>query len=163
MPDRATPASEWRKPRVEGYLVELPSGHRARIGPVDLSILLLKGDIPDLLTPLATRIIFEGVDEEEMDQQFSIDQVLDRAGETMDFINTICRAAFIEPRIVREDPGEGEILIEDVCIDDRSHVFSIAIHGARVLQSFRVGQEGAVEPPRDSEDEPDEAEQPAGD
>lgn len=158
-----TPASEWRKPREEGYLVELPSGHRARLGPVDLSQMLLDGRIPDLLTPFVTQMLYEGVNEEDLEKQFSPEAVLDRAGETMELINRVCSASFLDPRVVQEDPGDGEILIEDVSIDDRSYVFSLAIYGARALESFRVGQESPVEPVRDGEDDDVAPEPDAGD
>jgi hypothetical protein len=160
---QATPASEWRKPREEGYLVELPSGRMARLGQVDLSSLLLKGDIPDFLTPTVSELLFGTVTEEQFNEDFSPEQMLARGKGYLEFINAICKASFIEPRIANGSPGEGEIAIEDVPLDDRSFVFSIAIHGVEVLRSFRVGQEEAVEPVRDSEDEPDEAKCAPGD
>ena len=107
-------------------------------------------------------MLFEEVPESEIEAQFSAENVLDKADQSMDLINTICKAAFLEPRIVDEDPGEDEMTIADVDIDDRSFVFSIAIYGARVLQSFRVGQEEDVEPVRDGEDEPGEGKPPSG-
>jgi len=160
---QATPAREWRKPREEGYLIELPSGHLARIGPVDLSRLLVDGDVPDLLTPLVTQLVFEGVDEDKLEASFSPEQLMDRSGDAMRLINAICHAAFIDPRIVEADPGEDEILIEDVSLDDRSFVFSIAIYGAQILRSFRVGQGEDVESVRDGEDDEPEAEPAPGD
>lgn len=160
---QATPASEWRKPREEGYLVKLPSGNLARLGAVDLSSLLIQGEIPDLLTPLVTKMLFDDIDQDALDAQFSADNLLERGGEALSFINTICKASFIEPRIVDGEPGEGEIVIEDVDVGDRSFVMSICIYGARVLRSFRVGQKEDVESVRDGEDDEREAEQPPGD
>jgi len=160
---QVTLAREWRKPREEGYLVELPSGNVARLGPVDLSQFLLDGDIPDLLAPFVARMLFEGVSDEELDAEFAPEKALEKAGETMQLINTICRASFIEPCIVDEDPGEDAILIEDVTVDDRNFVFSVATRGVMALKSFRVGQEEDVEPLPDSEGDGSETEPASGD
>jgi len=160
---QVTSASDWRKPRELGYLVELPSGNTARLGPVDLSKLLLDGEVPDLLSPFVNRMLFEGMDQEEVEKQFSPKEDIDQARETAQLVNRICRAAFIEPRIVDSDPADDEILIEDVDLTDRAYVFSIAIQGAMILKSFRIGQEEDVETVRDGEDDGSEAEPAPGD
>lgn len=134
-------------------MIELPSGRVARLGPVDMSSLLLEGDIPDLLTPLVTQVLFEGVDDEEMEEQFALDKMLEQGKETLALINTVCKAAFIEPHIVDVDPGEGEITLQDVSIDDRSFVFSLAIYGVNALRSFRDQQKETLESLRNSEND----------
>lgn len=148
-----TPAAEWRKPREEGYLITLLSGNVARLRPVALDVLILSGEIPDLLSPLAAKLLFEEVE---------IDQIRDAselAAGTARLFNHVCQAAFLEPRIVDEvtDP-DTEITLEDISFADKSLVFQLAIQPAEVLRNFRDQQAANVDAVSDGDENGAEAE-----
>lgn len=135
---RPTLGIEWRKPRREGVLVPLPSGNVARIRPVALDVMIASGQIPDVLTPLAAKTLWTEV---EADQ---IGNVAEMATGMADLFNVVCRAAFVEPRIVDDPQAEDEIGIEDIDFQDKAAVFQLAIGPARQLELFRERQEAAM-------------------
>lgn len=131
---RPTPASRWRKVRREGVVIPLPSGNAARIRPVALDVMLAGGQIPDILSPLAAKTLWTEI---ELDQ---IGNVMELATGMADLVNLVCRAAFVEPRIVDEPQGDDEVAIEDIDFHDRAAVFQLAIGPARDLELFRQRQ-----------------------
>ncbi|MCB0184342.1 MAG: hypothetical protein KDE31_08760 [Caldilineaceae bacterium] len=169
-----TPGIDWRKPRVEGYMQQLPSGNWARLRPVAPEALIVSGNIPDVLTPLVSRMLYEGIDKtaETLEQALSgteagdvdMDKVttaLKRMGEMVDAFDAVCVAAFVSPRIVAEPDADDEIAIDDLTLNDKLHVFYLATQPAEVLRFFRY------EPPADVAavaNEPGDAQspQPAG-
>jgi len=136
---------DWRKPREEGYLLALPSGNTARIRPVALDVLLRHGEIPDILTPLIAKMIYEGVDTDELDRLLSVETLAEQSDEMLALIDAICTASFVQPRIVDEPQAEDEIAIADVDLADRGTVFSLAVLPARHLRSFCERQAAGVE------------------
>lgn len=160
---RPTRGIDWRKPREEGFLLALPSGNSATIRPVALDVLLRQGKIPDLLTPLVAKMIYEGVDTDELDKLLSVEKLAEQSDEMLALIDAICAAAFLEPRIVEQPQAEDEIAIEDVELADRGTVFSLAVLPANDLRRFLQRQASAVEPVPDGDGDEPEAEQPATD
>ena len=138
-----TSAAAWREPRENGFVVTLPSGNTARIRPVALDVMIQDGRLPDLLSPIAARSLWTETDVEE------IGKVGELATGMAELFGYVCKASFIEPRVVDgEDLGEGEISLSDVCFDDKAFVFQLAIQPAQVLHRFCEQQTRDVEPPR---------------
>lgn len=127
-----TPAAEWRVAR-QGVVKELPSGRRVRLRPVDVSLLLLEGDIPDLLTPVVLTM-FYGVGDVKDNPVAS---VLGTTRDEWPVINLICRVAFVEPRIVDEPQADDEIAIEDIDFLDRRATYVMVTQGLDALRRFR--------------------------
>lgn len=135
-----TSGKQWRAPREQGELVRLGSGYVARLRPVDVGALLASGTMPDILTPLAARIVYEGADAQEQ-----IDAaLLQQSVEMLEMFNVVCKAAFLEPRIVDNPQADDEISIEDLSYVDRAQVFNVCIQPAEVLRTFRLQQESDV-------------------
>jgi len=160
---RPTRGIDWRKPREEGFLLALPSGNSAKIRPVALDVLLRQGKVPDLLTPFVAKMIYEGVDTDELDKLLSVEKLAEQSDEMLALIDAICAAAFLEPRIVAEPQAEDEIAIEDVELADRGTVFSLAMLPANDLRRFLERQAPSLEPVPDGDGDGPAPEQPATD
>lgn len=148
---RPTRGTDWRRPREEGFTLELPSGNVARIRPVALDVLLRNGDVPDLLTPWVAKTIYEGVDTDELDKLLSVDTLVEQSEGMLALIDAICAAAFVEPRIVEDPQADDEIAIADVELQDRGAVFSLAVLPAQALRSFLERQAAGVAPVPDGD------------
>lgn len=131
---RPTSGREWRKPREEGYVITLPSsGYSVRLRPVPLPTLVVQGKIPDTISPLAAEALW-GADE---DDKRDAKELLTATMELYDFV---CRAAFVEPKIVDEPQGDDEISIDDVDFYDKQAVFNAALAPGAALRNFRDQQ-----------------------
>lgn len=151
-----TPGSAWRKPREQGEIVTLPSGNVARLRPVAVDALLAAGRIPDLLSPIAAKTLWVETD------TASIAEQAESAKGFADLINLIVPLAMIEPRVVDNPEGEGEIALEDVDFSDKIAIFQLATGGSTVLRQFRLNQEKRVATVHDGENLQPATEPPGG-
>jgi len=150
-----TAGADWRTDR-QGFVKTLLSGKRARLRAVDVGLLALSGEIPDFLTPMVLKMLFGGEDAEpELD---SIEAALGISGDMLPLINLICRAAFVEPRIVDDPQATDEISIDDVALEDRLMVFQLVIQGVEALRRFRYEPAADVGAVPDGKDDEPEAE-----
>jgi len=149
-----TSAAEWREPREKGFTVTLPSGNVARIRPVALDVMIRDGSLPDLLSPIAAKALWTETDVEQ------IGEIAELATGMAELFGQVCKAAFMEPRVVEnvEDLGEGEIALSDVAFDDKAFVFQLAIQPAQILRKFCEQQARAMESPRAGDSDAPEAE-----
>lgn len=125
-----TPGATWRQPRLEGYVVNLPSGNFARLRPVAIDILIANGKIPDLLTPIAARSLWE---------ETATDQIANQAEMAKgfaDLVNIIVPAAMMQPRIVDNPQGDDEISLDDLDFGDKLAIFQLATGGSATLKAF---------------------------
>lgn len=124
-----TPAEEWRRPRTQGYLVQFPSGLRARIRPVGLMTFVRLGKMPDLLSAF--------VDESIKDGTYKLKEVdsLDTLQAHAKLLDAICETCFVEPSI-----EGGDIGLEDVVDSDKTALLNWFILPAAMLRSFRPEQ-----------------------
>lgn len=129
----------------------LPSGNIARLRPVALDTLLASGDIPDFLTPIVGRMLFEDQEEGEVFDAGNL------VPETVRLIDLVVRASFIEPRVVDDPQADDEIGLADISAQDKGEVFALATQPARVLASFSDDQAQGLDPLSDGEGD----EQPA--
>lgn len=149
-----TAALEWRKAREVGELVPLPSGKMARLRPVDLLKMIRKGDIPNLLSPIAAKAVWSEQDTDEIGNSL---------GMSMEYYDLVCLVLptiFVSPEIVDspEDLGDDKILLDDVDPTDRLAAFNLAISGVSAMRQFRKQQEQYVDAVPDSDENGDTAE-----
>lgn len=137
---KPTSGKQWRRPREEGYAVTLPSGNVAVIRPVALDVMLQRGEIPDLLTPIAASMLWK---ETEVDAD-TVEREPALALRMMELFDVVARAAFLEPRIVDEPEAHDEIAPADLSLEDKGWVFQLAIQPARVLATFCEKQAAGV-------------------
>lgn len=154
-----TPASEWSKSFVEGVSVQLPSGKTIVMRPVAMDVLMSKGKIPDLLTPLAAKTLWDVLPLDMMANDFKMASDLGR------LMDIIIPAAVMEPKIYTGDGEvpEGSISIEWISLYDKVAIFQVAIQPVQVLDSFRDKQIGNVESLPDEQDDGDESITDSGD
>jgi len=141
-----TKGSDWRRPRVEGETVRLPSGNVAVLRPVALDHLIISGKLPDLLTPIAAKSLWT-----ETDTATIADQVETAKG-FAELVNLIVPAALLLPRVVdNAQDDDDEIELADIEFADKVAIFQLSTGGSTVLRTFREQQEKHVEPVSDSE------------
>jgi hypothetical protein len=155
--------AEWRRRRAQEHLTRLPSGNLAKLRTVDLYGLMEQGDVPDVLTTLAASVLFEGADkvislDEPAKGKADRGDILERARQRVDLINLVCKAAFVEPRIVDDPQADDELAIDDVHMEDRAFVFWLALRPAEELSRFRYESPPDVEAVQQRDDAPSEAE-----
>lgn len=167
---RATAGSAWREPRQAGIPVQLPSGNIARLRPVEPQALLKQGEIIDILTPLVAKMLFQGADASaETIAQVIGDatadgdntaQLKEAAGKLADLervCDIVCKAAFVDPRVVDDPQAENEIAPDDIELADKIQVFTLALRGAAALRHFRYEPNADVESVPNSEGQPQPA------
>lgn len=130
-----TTGKEWRaKTRP---VLTLPSGNRVRVKRPD--ILKMAGDkqLPDVITNMVMAGVM-GVKPSLPD--FTQPENMATLNDTLD---VMCRACFVEPRIVDNPQTDDEIALSDVDLQDKIHVFGWAFgaEGEQVA-TFRPGQVG---------------------
>lgn len=137
---RVTPASAWRKPRIEGVLIELPdSGMVAKVRPVNVDTFIRVGHVPDALTVLVGKLTGG---EGELNKMTNDDYL-----KLLDTYSAYAITCFVEPRVVEADvePGEGEISVDDISDEDKRFLFQFMGRPAATLASFRPEQEKPVD------------------
>lgn len=152
MPSEPTKGIEWRRPREEGYLILLPSGNTVKLRPVALDVMISSGILHDELTPLAARTMWTEIDADK------IADVTEMATGMAELFGVVCKAAFLEPKVVDEASADDEIELGDISFEDKATVFQLAIQPSRVLEKFCAEQARNVASILDGENEPVEAE-----
>lgn len=122
----------------EGIIVVLgTTGLRVRICTVDIATMLVLGEIPDFLSPIAAKTLWIEQSEEVLGNNS------DLAKEVMRLIDYVVPLALLEPRVVvdREpDYDANEISLKNIPFADRYAIFSLAIQPTEVLRQFRDQQ-----------------------
>jgi|GEM_PF-2656720 len=167
---RATAGSAWREPRQAGIPVQLPSGNIARLRPVEPQALLKQGEIIDILTPLVAKMLFQGADASAEtiaqvigdatagdDNPAQLQEAATRLADLERVCDIVCKAAFVDPRVVDEPQAENEIAPDDIELADKVHVFTLALRGAAALRHFRYEPNADVESVPNSEGQPQPA------
>lgn len=157
---------EWRRPREQGFLKTMPSGNKAFLRPVTPAALMaVMGEIPDHLSPIVADMIFGGITHAKVLQlvdTMGVDAAqdsLERAGKSVAFANTLCKIAFVNPKVVDNPQAEDEIAPGDIDLADRFFVLTLSMQDVEVLRNFRWESFADVEALPDSED-PEPAPQP---
>lgn len=125
-----TPASEIKRRAreviSEGKLIELPSGIVIRVGRPSLATMLKTGKIPASLVSAAVK-----------QMQGSTPMTQKELQESIEVVELILLEAVKEPKLVRENPAENEICIDDLTDEDRGYIFQYVQSGALDLKPFR--------------------------
>lgn len=159
----ATDASTWRSARKEGFIVELPSGNRAKVRrTMDLFELVKTGKIPNKLIKFVQEMIdkTEPTKKPEFDPENMDPEVLQEMTEFMAFT---CCQVLIEPkcfmpplqkenepdevyqeRLMLWEPPEGAISVTDLSSDDQQFLFNLSQGGTGDLEPFRDQQKAYV-------------------
>lgn len=132
--------------REQGVLLQIQSGRRVLMRNVTPDALLKLGKIPDILTPLVLKMVYEGVETEEITAFWAPRERVDETLEMLESLRVVCTAALIYPRIVDNPQAEDEIAIEDLSLAERGSIFHLALQPAELLQRFRVQPQTDVEP-----------------
>ncbi len=165
-----TSSSAWRSARKEGFVVELPSGNKARVRrTLDLFDLVRTGRVPNKLI----KVVQQMMGDKNMKEISLAPEDLD--GETLQemtkFIDICCTRVMIDPRCMFPpadeaepelwDPPEGAISIYDLNEEDKLYLFHLAQGGVADVEKFRVEQKAALATLSNVEEVQPEAEQPA--
>ena len=142
-----TRGREWRKPREEGFVIDLPSGNAAKLRPVALDRLVLAGRIPDLLSPVAAEALWVQTTESEMKGKG------DLLKNYTELVNLIVPLALVEPRISDNPTADDEISLDDIDFTDKVAIFQVATQPAAVLKRFREQQAGSLDAVHDGEND----------
>lgn len=114
------------KRTVEGELVKLPSGIVVRLIRPNISYLLRTQKIPvDLMQVLIKQA--EGKSAQTYDEMVK----------NADAIDAILLEAFVEPKLVKENPTENELCVTDLEDADRGMAFLYVQSGVQSASSFR--------------------------
>lgn len=157
-PEGARTGAEIRAMREYGVWQTLLSGFPVRIRTVTPDALLQSGTVPDILTPLVTRMMFEHVETKELDAFLAKREEAKEALEVVKSINAVCKAALVYPRIVENPQADDEICAEDLNLADRGWIFKLAFMPAEVLKQFRLQPDRNVEVVPDGEIDEQQAE-----
>ena len=146
-------AAEWRKLTEEGEVIQLPGGLVARIRTVSIETMIINGEIPDLLTPIATKTLFKETSLSEIGDDADVSK------EWIDLVHLIVPAAMVEPRVAYGDnPTDDCLALSEMGWDDKLAVFQLAVSSVDVLANFRQAQKARLESVPDGESDDDEAE-----
>lgn len=131
-----TPASDWKKNRVEGIVLSFPSGRTARISQLNLSFFIKTGEIPDLLTPFVIKLM------DVFSASFNL-TTLEQTRQWLQWLDTLCIGAFMDPQ-VSKDPKPNEISPDDISYEDKIFLLGILGGAANQLKTFPRKQGGSV-------------------
>ncbi len=123
---------KWKKKNAEGEIFELPSGLKVQLGRPKLTVLLEEGVIPRELMTLALSV--------SNGKEVSKPEDIDKAIRVMEIL---CQQAFINPKLVKDNPTEGQIAYRDLTDEDRQFVISYVRAGEAGLRRFRIRLENA--------------------
>jgi len=140
-----TPASQWKR---HSERVRLPSGLVAELQrPSTVDTILTDGNLPDGLAQVMLDAFVTGGNTQWKVSAQDLPAVAD-------LVNTLCRAAFVNPRIAPEGTAPnydaGEIALDDVLDIDRLFILSWATNagGQAPAASRFPAQQVAGVPPR---------------
>lgn len=171
---QVTSADEWRKPAVEGFIVELPSGKVARVRrTMDLFSLVQQGKVPNLLSGIVGDMLSKGKAEAPTLEELKVEELI----EMLSFIDQCVIACMLEPKVAQHPPlqKDGELVLDkdnvpipdpeweppagfistaDVDMGDKMFLFTLAQGGSADAARFREEQDGVVRRVLDGEDLP---------
>lgn len=140
-----TPPSQWKKPRIEGEVVTLPSGNVVRCARPGLDAFMEMGMVPNTLIPSIDASLSQAITPEKAMQEIASD--VNALQETARFMDDVTMHCVVEPEVlpVPEDddagqPGEREtdvLYIDKIDIEDKTFIFQFAVGGTRSVERFR--------------------------
>lgn len=126
-PEQPTSALDWRKPRTEGYLVQLPSGKVARVRPVGPEVFVTLKRIPMVIGDLLMG------NDSTVEIDFTTPENL---GQWIEVLDAITKGCFVVPKVVDNPVAEDEIALADVELLDKAFLFNLFGKPARAIETF---------------------------
>lgn len=123
-----TPISieELRRIYEEGIPQKLISGIEVRLHPIQIEKLLEGGDVPDALSNIMLKALYQDVTEELNEFALTERKTQSEAMELIRSIDLVCNAVLLDPGIVPY-----------LSLTDRLWIFKLAFYPAEVLSRFR--------------------------
>jgi hypothetical protein len=118
----------------EGIPQTLLSGVEVRMRPARLDVLLESGDIPDILTPMLIKGLYESIAEDVNDFAMEPQQNKKEIIERIRAMDAVGRSVLIEPD-----------QIQYLSLGDRMWLFKLAFMPAEVLSRFRLQSAALVD------------------
>lgn len=140
-------AEEWRQPFEEGVRIQLPSGKWVKLRAISIDSLLSEGVIPDVLTSIASRTIWDEIPIDSLGTDYKL------GSEFTALINQLIPVAMVEPKVCKlgRAPLSDEIELKHISFADKVAIFQVAIQPTEWLYSFRDKQIGSLEGVPDGE------------
>lgn len=114
-----------------GKYITLPTGPIVKVRKPKLLDMFASGQIPGELINLA-----RNKTEDELNKK--IEGNPEARKKTLEMMNAVVKAAFVEPKIVDEpDYDKQEIHVDDLDMSDKLFVYKIAMGGTEELKKFR--------------------------
>lgn len=130
-------ANEFPVPLTGSVIIQLDTGRVVEMVVAELSMLYEAGEIPDELTPIASKVLFAPAKEEERDRERSY---LDR----LRLAKWVVKHVLRQPRVVEEPQTKYEIKISDLYHDEIWQIYQLANSPSVALATFRRQQAGHV-------------------
>jgi hypothetical protein len=124
----------------EGTPQTLLSGLQVQMRSVRPELLLRSGKLPDILTPIVLKTLYESATEELDAYLFDQREQAEDALKMIEGVDAVCEQALVDPSIVPY-----------LSLNDRMWIFKLAFMPAEVLSRFRLGQTRDVEVGADGE------------
>jgi hypothetical protein len=158
MPD-TTPVQQWKKDAgTLGEPVELPSGKTAIIKAAGMEAFLKSGMIPNSLMSVISNSLKKAQRGEEVSgEDFNMEEMMDdpaKINDILQLVDNVAIASFQEPTVhdvpPHPEPDDDPTLprfsrrpdilyVDEVGMDDKFFVFSVAVGGTKDLERFREG------------------------
>lgn len=138
----ASRASDWKKWKQEGYLLEFPSGVSAYVRPVSLDLLMSSYFVPNELIPHVEEMMRSSSASKEGK---NVDTV-ELSRNNIKFSAAVAYASFISPRVVAEPQEDDEISPEDISTEDLQFLVRWISYPASELRKFSQDQSAGLEP-----------------
>ena len=135
MTAQPTAGTVWRKKAREGALIDLPSGNTARVRNVPISLFFTQAPA---ITNSLMGVVGEFINKKEGEKaEDAITNLINtKAKEFFEFVDIVCRLAFVSPRIVDTPQGEDEIAVTDLEDADKMAVIQLLGMPAEQLEPF---------------------------
>lgn len=128
--DRMLNLKKWREKRL--HEETLPSGLQVILRDVDLSSVMLEGNIPNTLIEMISSEEFQKLEAEEAGKRVM--------GSDAQGLNVLLRklveAAFVEP-LIGDVADDKHVLYSELTLDDKLFIFTFLNRDAAAVRSFR--------------------------
>lgn len=136
-------ASEYRKMKKEGVEQILPyTGRRVRLRSVDAPTLLKEGQIPNILTPMIVKMVYQDINDNELRQYTE-----KNTGDAAHALAMLESLDFVAKHAITDGTK-----VEDLTISEKRYIFRLVMGAAELLITFRYDEDANVEDVPDGED-----------
>lgn len=146
---QAVPADFFGEMKSKGIEHKIPgTGRLVRLRTLDASELLREGKIPDILTPLVVKSVYQDLTDKEVR-----DFLGQNRGKVDDALTMMDTMNFVVGKAIADNTK-----VADLTLGEKRWIFRLAMGPAEILVSFRYDPNADVEPVAEGEDVPQTAE-----